>query len=57
MEGKSEENWMINSEDLISKQKEFTRREEREPEEGGYQTHQKITKTEGPEAPGPASTG
>ena len=57
MEGKSEENWMINSEDLISKQKEFTRREEREPEEGGYQTHQKITKMGGPEAPGPASTG
>lgn len=34
MEGKSEENWMINSEDPISKQKEFPRREEGEPKEG-----------------------
>lgn len=34
MGGKSEENWMINSEDPISEQKEFSRQEEREPKEG-----------------------
>ena len=44
MEGKSKENWMNNSEDLIFKQKEFPRREEREPKEGAIRHIRKSLK-------------
>lgn len=48
MEGKSKENWMINSEDPISKQKELPRWEERKPKEGAIRHIRKSLKRKDP---------